>query len=128
MSFKAFKARKLQVLTENETVSSVNSWQQNMEFHLASCNEFSAFLDSNFTWKSKSIANRGLSDDDAGDNYKSAAQKVIILNHMIGLITSYCPETIRFEIERKATSLKWIWQCIHRHYGFSKSESLFKTR
>ena len=50
MAFKAFKARKLDVLTENETVSSVNSWQQNMEFHLASCNEFSIFLDPNCTW------------------------------------------------------------------------------
>ena len=125
MSFKAFKARKLQVLTEHETISSINSWQQNVEFHLASCNEFSPFLDANFTWKSKSIPNRGLLDDDAGDNFKSAAQKAIILNHMIGLIISYCPETIRFEIERKATSLKWIWQRIRRHYGFSKSESHF---
>ena len=54
-SFKAFiKARKLDVLTENETVASVNSWQQNMEFHLASCNEFSAFLAPDFTWRSKS--------------------------------------------------------------------------
>ena len=44
---------------------------------------------------------------------------------MIGLIVSYCPETIRFEIERKATSLKWIWQRVRRHYGFSKSESHF---
>ena len=44
---------------------------------------------------------------------------------MLGLIVSYCPETIRFEIERKATSLKWIWQRVRRHYGFSKSESHF---
>ena len=116
MSFKTFKARKLQALSEYETISSVNSWQQNVELHLASCNEFSPFLDPDFKWKSKSIANRGLVDDAAAsDNSKSAAQKAIILNHIIGLIISYCPETIRFEIERKATSLKWIWQRIRRH-------------
>ena len=125
MAFKAFKARKLQTLTENETISSVNSWQQNMEFHLPSCNEFSLFLDPKFTWGSKSTPNRGLTSDVTGENQRSAAAKCIILNHMIGLIVSYCPETIRLEIDRKATSLKWIWQRIRRHYGFSKSESHF---
>ena len=49
MSFKAFKARKLEALTENETIASVNSWQQNLEFQLAACNEFSPFLASDFT-------------------------------------------------------------------------------
>ena len=125
MSFKAFKARKLIELTEHETVSSVNSWQQNMEFHLASCNEFSSFISPAFTWKTKSTPHRGLTDDTAGSNRKTAAQKCILLNHMIGLIVGYCPETIRFEIERKATSLKWIWQRVRRHYGFSKCESHF---
>ena len=62
MSFKAFKARKIEVLTENETVTAVNSWIQNVEFHLASCNEFAAFVDSSFTWKAKSVPNRGLRD------------------------------------------------------------------
>jgi len=126
MSFKAFKARKLEVLSENETVSSVNSWQQNMEFHLASCNEFAPFLSSDCTWGTKSAVSRGLADDAASANDpKTATQKCILLNHMIGLIVSYCPENIRLEIERKATSLKWIWQRVHRHHGFSKSESHF---
>ena len=125
MSFKNFKARKINVLTENETISSVNSWILNVEFHLASCSEFSPFIDANFTWRSKSVLNRGLSDDSAGANRKTAAQKCILLNQMIGLIISYCPETIRFEIERKATSLKWIWQRVRRHFGFAKSESHF---
>ena len=122
MSFRAFKARKLEALTEDESISSVNSWQQNLKFHLASCNEFSPFLADDFKWGLKSVRNRGLTDDDAG---KSAAQKCILLNHMIGLIVSYCPENIRLEVDRKATSLKWIWQRVRRHYGFSKSEGQF---
>ena len=126
-SFKAFKARKLEVLTENETIASVNSWQQNIEFHLASCNEFSQFLASDFTWGPKSITDRGLTSDTEGPtaDRKTAAQKCFVLNHMLGLIISYCPENIRLEIERKATSLKWIWQRVRRHYGFSKSEGHF---
>ena len=127
MSFKAFKARKLEALTENETIASVNSWQQNLEFQLAACNEFSPFLASDFTWSRKSVTDRGLTDDTTGDvnSRKTAAQKCIVLNHMLGLIISYCPENIRLEIERKSTSLKWIWQRVRRHYGFSKSEVHF---
>ena len=48
MSIKGFKARKLRELTEDESVASVNSWQQNVEFHIASCDEFARFMD--FTW------------------------------------------------------------------------------
>lgn len=44
---------------------------------------------------------------------------------MIGLIVSYCPETIRVEIKRKCTSLGWIWNRVRRHYGFNKSEVNF---
>ena len=44
---------------------------------------------------------------------------------MIGLIVSYCPQTIRLEIERNFTSLKWIWERVRRHYGFTKSEGNF---
>ena len=44
---------------------------------------------------------------------------------MIRLISSYCPEHIQSEIERKCTSLDWIWQRIRRHYGFAQSEVHF---
>ena len=123
MSIKAFKARKLCELTESETVASVNSWQQNLEFHIASCDDFAPFID--ITWGTKSVRNRGLTDDSEGDRRKTAAQKCYILNHMLGLVVSYCPENIRLEIDRKATSLKWIWSRVRRHYGFTKSEGTF---
>ena len=123
-TFKAFKPRKLTELTETETIASVNSWQQNLEFHIASCNDFAPFLDAE--WNVKTVTHRGLQDDEGtGDNRKTAAQKCYILNHMLGLIVSYCPENIRLEIDRKATSLKWIWSRVRRHYGFTKSEGSF---
>ena len=123
MSIKAFKPRKLEVLTETETVAAVNSWQQNLEFHIASCDEFAPFIDS--VWEIKSVPHRGLTDDTEGTTRKTSAQKCYILNHLLGLIVSYCPENIRLEIDRKATSLKWIWNRVRRHYGFTKSEGSF---
>ena len=124
MDFKAFKARKPEILTERETISSFSSWKQNLEFHLASCNDFSEFIAPNAEWRQASVLNRGLTDG-TGDNAKTAVQKHFILEHMIGLIVSYCPETIRIEIQRKYTSLKWIWSRVSRHYGFNKSKVNF---
>ena len=124
MDFRAFKARKLEVLTEKETISSFTGWKQNIEFHLASVNDFAPFLVTDFEWKIPSVNNRGLTDG-TSINAKTAVQKLYILEHMIGLIVSYCPETIRLEIQRKCTSLKWIWNRVRRHYGFNKSEVNF---
>ena len=124
MDFKAFKARKLEALTESETISSFSSWKQNLVFHLASVNDFAEFIAPNATWQPGSVTNRGLVDG-IGENAKTAVQKAFILDHMIGLIVSYCPENIRMEIQRKCTSLKWIWNRVRRHFGFNKSEVNF---
>ena len=121
MDLKAFKARKLEPLTERETISSFASWKQNLEFHLASCNDFAQFIAPNVVWGTQSAINRGLE----ASSSKTAVQRAYILNHMIGLIVSYCPETIRIEIQRKCTSLGWIWSRVRRHYGFNKSEVNF---
>ena len=122
---KGFKAPKLRELTEEETISSFASWKQNLEFQLASCDCFAPFIGSKFQWKSKNVTDRGLQDDEGGNNSKTAAQKAIMLDKMIGLTVGYCPVVIRLEIERKCTSLTWIWNRIRRHYGFSKSEGNF---
>ena len=124
MEFTSFKSRKLVELTENESISSFASWKQNLMFHLASCNQFAPFMAIDSTWRTASVPNRGLTDD-TGASGKTAEQKVIILDHMLGLIVSYCPEVIRLEIQRKCTSLAWIWKRVRRHYGFNKSEVNF---
>ena len=86
---KAFKPRKLDVLTENETISSFASWKQNLEFQLASCDNFAPFIAPDFEWRLPSVTNRGLEDDVTGAaNFKTAVQKSIVLEHMIGLIVS----------------------------------------
>ena len=122
MDFKSFKPRKLVSLTENETIASFSSWKQNLEFQIASVDAFAPFLDT--TWGTLATANRGLQAD-TGVGGKTAAQKLIALNHMIGLIAGFCPENIQLEIKRKCVSLKWIWDRVRRHYGFTKSEVNF---
>ena len=118
----SFKARKPHSLSENESLASFNSWKQTIEFHIASCDAFAPFLET--SWNTKATVNRGLVND-THDGGKTAAQKLIILNRLIGIVSSYCPENIRPEIERKCTSLKWIWDRIRKHYGFTKSEVNF---
>ena len=103
-TIRAFKARKLEALTENETISSFTSWKQNLEFHLASCNNFAPFIAPDSTWRTSAVPNRGLVDDEVGASAKAAVQKGFVLKHMIGLVVSYCPESIIIEIQRKCTS------------------------
>ena len=124
----AIKGRRLERLTENETISSFNSWKQNIEFQLMTCADFVPFLVKNFKWSPKKVEFRGLTDD--AESVPVATRKVAItkhayLDHMIRFISSYCPQHIQSEIERKCTSLDWIWQRIRRHYGFSQSEVHF---
>ena len=77
-----FKARKLEPLTENESISSFSSWKQNLEFHLASCNDFAEFIGPSSVWSQQSVVNRGLVDG-TGENAKTAVQKAFVLEHMI---------------------------------------------
>ena len=72
-TIKAFKARRPEVLTENETISSYASWKQNLEFHLASSDSFAPFIAPEFTWSIASVTNRGLQDEsNTVTNKKSA--------------------------------------------------------
>ena len=124
----AIRGRRIECLTEKQTISSFNSWKQNLEFQLTACADFVPFLGRGFTWRPQRVLHRGLTDD--GEDIpaaqrKLALQKHAVLDHMIRLISSYCPVHIQSEIERKCTSLDWIWQRIRRHYGFAQSEVHF---
>ena len=115
------RGRRLERLTENETISSFNSWKQNLEYQLMSCADFVPFLRKGCEWCSSKTEYRGLTDD--GDDVaetrrKLDMQKHAILDQLIRLIASYCPEHIQSDIERKCTSIEWIWQRVRRHYGF----------
>ena len=124
----SIRSRRLECLTENETISSFNSWKQNLTFQLTTAAEFVPFLARGFTWRPSKVQDRGMEDD--GEDVpmarrKLALQKAALLDQMIRFISSYCPVHIQSEIERKCTSLDWIWQRIRRHYCFAQSEVNF---
>ena len=123
-----FRPPKQWVLTETETISSFCNWQSNLLYHLSLNNEFAAFIADGFTWQRKSVANRGLADDAdtvTAAERKTAGQKNIQLERMLGIIAQYTPSFLRNEIIKKSTSLKWIWQLVRKYYSFSQSEVNF---
>ena len=126
MAANAFRPPKQWSLTENESVTSYANWQSNLLYHLSLCNEFTPFLETE--WSAKPTANRGLQGDPdtvAAATRKTAAQKAIILERMLGLIAQFAPSLLRKDVIKCSTILAWIWQRIHRHYGFTQSESNF---
>ena len=126
MAANTFRPPKQWPLTENETITSFANWQSNLLYHLSLCNEFAPYLET--VWAAKHVANHGLVGDDdtvaVGDR-KTAAQKAIILDRMLGLIAQFAPSLLRKDIIKSSTSLAWIWTRIRRHYGFVQSEVNF---
>ena len=121
-----FKIPKPERLTEHETVTSFKKWQKNILFHLSVYDEFAKFIDPTFTWQKSATLNRGLVDDPAdAANRKTAVQKNIVLDRMLGLIAQFAPDLINNDIVDKSTSLNWIWDRIRRYYQISLSEVNF---
>ena len=111
------RAPKQWCLTKTETANSIEVWRENFILILNEDARFAPFLRSGVTWKktSRSSANRGLSND--GDTVPegerlTAAQKVVILDRMLGQIANYCPIISRNSIVKNSTSLDSIWQAI----------------
>ena len=107
-----FRPPKQWSLTENETITSFSNWQSNMLYQLSLGNDFTRFISSE--WSKKSVPNRGLTDDVPTDppspTTKTAVQKSIALDRMLGLIAQFSPSLLRNDIIRNSTNLSWIWQ------------------
>ena len=96
----SFHPPKQWTLTENESITSYANWQSNIEYHLSLNNEFASFLAA--VWSKKSVTNRGLVDDPAGDQRKTAVQKNLLLERMLGLVAQFVPSVLRNDIIKKA--------------------------
>ncbi len=99
-----------------------------MRYNLSLNNNFAPFLEPAFVWLKKSVANRGLTsdnDDIAENRRKTAAQKCIQLERMIGYIAQFSPSLLYNDIVNRSTSLEWIWKRIRKHYSFQPSEANF---
>ena len=91
-------APKQWLLTKSETITSFESWRQNLLYTLSLDANFAPFLAEGVTWKKKSTADakRGLTDDKAPTpeaNRKTAAQKLVQLELMPGqFLSSHCTQ------------------------------------
>ena len=126
----AARAPKQWALTKHETINTFEAWKQNLLYILSLDTGFTEFLGEGVTWLPKSTQNpnRGLvSDNDQVPEAKrkTAAQKVLQLDLMLGQIANFCPIISRNIIVRSSTSLKYIWNAIRLHFGFQLSGAQF---
>lgn len=124
------RAPKQWSLTKHETITSFESWRQNLVYCLSLDGNFARFIPDGTQWLKKTTANpnRGLTDDPATDaeaTRKTAAQKNAQLEMMLGQIANYCPIIARNSIVKGSTSLADIWQKVRQHFGFQSSGSHF---
>ena len=108
---------------ESETINSFANWKSNVLYNLSLNNEFAQFLDSE--WSKKPVANRGLQAVTIGNDTKTAVQRAIVLERMLGLVAQFVPSLLRSEIIKRSTSLSWIWNRLRKHYSFTASEVNF---
>ena len=121
-----FRAPKQWTLTEKETITTFYNWQLNVQYHISTTTEFVPYLD--LEWQPKAIPNRGLQNDGeniAAADRKTAAQKNIILERLLGLIAQFVPTLLRSDVIKKSTSLSWIWSRVRKYYSFTQSEVNF---
>ena len=126
----AARAPKQWVLTKHETITTYESWKQNLLYILSLDVNFAEFLAATAVWLPNSTANqnRGLHNDGDGvaeNRRRTAAQKVIQLELMLGQIANFCPIISRNTIVRSSTSLGYIWNAIRLHFGFQLSGAQF---
>ena len=98
----SFRPPKQWSLTENETITIFDSWKSNILYHLSLNNEFADFLEGE--WATASTPHHGLEDDALERlNRKTAAQKSILLDRMLGLIGQFVPSLLRNDVIKRST-------------------------
>lgn len=120
----AIRAPKQWSLTKTETVSSFEGWKQNIQYTLALDPNFATYLVPDAAWlkRTRTVPLRGYTNDgEAVENRRTAAQKVNMLELMLGQIANYCPIISRNAIIKNSTSMDSIWQMIRAHFGFQST-------
>ena len=122
------RAPKQWQLTKVETITSYESWRQNLIYLLSLDKNFVPFLDT--TWQKQTATNprRGLTNDGSAvpeAQRLTAVQKNAHLDLLLGQIANFCPVISRNSIVKHSTSLNDIWQKIRQHYGFQSTGAHF---
>ena len=124
------RAPKQWSLSKHETLTSYESWRQNLQYTLSLDANLAPFLLDQATWGKKANISplRGLRDDTEdtpGSVRRTAQQKVAHLELMLGQIANFCPIISRNTIVKNSTSVNSIWQAIRLHFGFQTSGAHF---
>lgn len=124
------RAPKQWCLTKNETINSFENWKQNLIYSLSLDPNFTPFLSDGSTWRKKTKAGplRGFTNDGSSvpeASRHTAAQKVAMLELMLGQIANFCPIISRNTIIKNSTSLESIWNAIRLHFGFQATGAHF---
>ena len=106
------RAPKQWMLASDSTVTQYESWKNNLIYTISLDPLYAPFLCTGIAWlkQSRATPNRGFTDDPntvAEPNRKTAAQKVIALELMLGQIANFSPIN-RGTIVKSSTSLKFI--------------------
>ena len=124
------RAPKQWSLSSNETITSIDAWENNLKYILSLDPNFADFLTDGSSWGKKTNATplRGFSNDPESvpaARRRTAAQKVTHLEMMLGQIANYAPIISRSSIVKNSTSISGVWQTIRQHYGLQLTGSRF---
>ena len=126
----SIRAPKQWCLTKTESINSFENWKQNLVYTLSLDANFAPFLVEGALWKKKlkteplrGFANDG--DDVAQAQRRTAQQKVNMLELMLGQIANYCPIISCNTIVKNSTSIEFIWNAIHLHFGIQATGAHF---
>ena len=124
------RAPKQWSLSSNETITSIDAWENNLKYILSLDPNFADFLTDGSSWGKKTNATplRGFSNDSESvpaARRRTAAQKVTHLEMMLGQIANYAPIISRSSIVKNSTSISGVWQTIRQHYGLQLTGSRF---
>ena len=121
------KAPKHWALPPDATVNQYEAWKKNLIFTLSLDYVNTHFLKDDTIWQkqTRTTVHRGFADDpDTVDAAKrlTAAQKVNVLNLMLGQIANYSPIN-RATIVKNSTCIKDAWEAIRLHLGFQANRA-----
>ena len=118
-------------LNSVETITTFNSWRDNLIYILNMNREFDSFLLPNATWGkfSSTSPHRGFTDDE-GHNADpptgvSKEEKLRRLNLFLGQIANWATVISRNQIVKFSGSLKEVWGKLREHYGLQTTGSKF---
>lgn len=132
---------KILSLGEEETLSSLERFKQNITYQLRLDPEFRPFLCTVFGKKTRSSPNRDLADDTEVKTEKngegqdvqvttisrSKEDKTFVVDLLLDQIANFAPMIPRNDIVRDSASVQEVWQKIRMYYNLEKSGALMNA-